>query len=141
MASQDDCGGQGTLGKCITPTGSRKHPLVFKCFIKKKAKSACVSLLLFILGLFVFFLITKSVALLFEALSHVQLFATVTHRCNPLSMGLSRQEYWSGLPIPSPGDLPNPGIKPMSPTLTGGFFLPPAPREAPENQYLVIKEK
>ena len=91
--------------------------------------------------MFVFFLITKSVALLFEALSHVQLFATVTHRCNPLSMGLSRQEYWSGLPIPSPGDLPNPGIKPMSPTLTGGFFLPPAPREAPENQYLFIKEK
>ena len=35
----------------------------------------------------------------------------------PLSMGFSRQEYWSGLPCPSAGDLPNPGIKPMSPTL------------------------
>ena len=34
-----------------------------------------------------------------------------------LSMGFSRQEYWSGLPFPSPGDLPNPGIKPGSPTL------------------------
>ena len=33
----------------------------------------------------------------------------------PLSMGFSRQEHWSGLPFPSPGDLPNPGIKPMSP--------------------------
>ena len=35
----------------------------------------------------------------------------------PLSMGFSRQEYWSGLPFPSPEDLPNPGIKPGSPTL------------------------
>ena len=43
----------------------------------------------------------------------------------PLSMGFSRQEYWSGLPFPSPGDLPDPGIKPASlksPTLAGGFF-------------------
>ena len=35
----------------------------------------------------------------------------------PLSMGFSRQEYWSGLPFPSPGDLPDPGIEPRSPTL------------------------
>ena len=35
----------------------------------------------------------------------------------PLSMGFSRQEYWSGLPFPSPGDLPDPGIKPVSPAL------------------------
>ena len=35
----------------------------------------------------------------------------------PLSMEFSRQEYWSGLPFPSPGNLPNPGIKPWSPTL------------------------
>ena len=35
----------------------------------------------------------------------------------PLSMGLSRQGYWRGLPFPSPGDLPDPGIKPRSPTL------------------------
>ena len=35
----------------------------------------------------------------------------------PLSMGFSRQEYWSGLPFPSPGDLPNPGIEPGSPVL------------------------
>ena len=34
----------------------------------------------------------------------------------PLSMEFSRQEYWNGLPFPSPGDLPNPGIKPISPT-------------------------
>ena len=35
----------------------------------------------------------------------------------PLSVGFSRQEYWSGLPFPSPGDLPNPGIEPASPAL------------------------
>ena len=54
-----------------------------------------------------------------KLLSHVQLFATpwtVAYQA-PLSMGFSRQEYWSGLPFPSPGDLPNPGIKPRSPAL------------------------
>ena len=43
----------------------------------------------------------------------------------PLSMGLTRQKYWSGLPCPSPGDLPNPGIEPvclMAPALAGRFF-------------------
>ena len=47
-----------------------------------------------------------------------------------LSMGFSRQEHWSGLPLPSPGDLPNPGIKPLSPvspTLAGGFFTTEPP--------------
>ena len=49
--------------------------------------------------------------------SHVQLFATlctVTHQA-PLFMGFSRQKYWSGLPCPPPGDLPNLGIKPVPP--------------------------
>ena len=41
---------------------------------------------------------------------------TVAHHTPP-SMGFSRQEYWSGLPFPSPGDLPDPGIEPRSPTL------------------------
>ena len=40
----------------------------------------------------------------------------------PLSMGLARQEYWSGLPFPFPGDLPDSGIKPTSPALAGGLF-------------------
>ena len=40
----------------------------------------------------------------------------------PVSMGFPRQEYWSGLPFPSPGDLSNPGIEPTFPTLAGGFF-------------------
>ena len=44
-------------------------------------------------------------------------------RQTSLSMGFSRQEYWSGLPFPSPGDLPDPGIEPVSPVLAGGFFI------------------
>ena len=54
-----------------------------------------------------------------KSLSHVQLFATpgtVAHKASQ-SMEFSRQEYWSGLPFPSPGDLPNPGIEFMSPAL------------------------
>ena len=65
-------------------------------------------------------------------LSHVRLFATpwtVAHWA-PLSMGFPRQEYWGGLPFPTPGDLPDPGIEPMSLeslALAGGFFttVPP----------------
>ena len=54
-----------------------------------------------------------------KSLSHVRLFATpwtVAYQAS-LSMGFSRQEYWSGLPFPSPGDLPDPGIEPGSPAL------------------------
>ena len=59
--------------------------------------------------------------------SHVQLFTTLwTVACQaPLSMGFPRQEYWSGLPFPSSGDLPNPGIEPttlMSLALACGLF-------------------
>ena len=52
-------------------------------------------------------------------LSHVRLFVTLwTLVClDPLSMGFPRQEYWSGYPFPSPGDLPNPGFEPRSPAL------------------------
>ena len=61
------------------------------------------------------------------ALSHVQLSAApwTTGHPAPLSMQFSRQEYWSGLPFPSPGDLTNPRIKPaslVSPALVGVFF-------------------
>ena len=54
-----------------------------------------------------------------ELLSHVRLFATLwTVACQvALSMEFSRQKYWSGLPFPSPGDLPHPGIEPGSPAL------------------------
>ena len=56
--------------------------------------------------------------------SCVQLWATVWtlgHQA-PLSMGFSRQEEWSGLPCPPPGDISNPGMQPTSPALAGGFF-------------------
>ena len=54
-----------------------------------------------------------------KSLSRIRLFATpwTIARQAPLSMGFSRQEYWSGLPFPSPGDLPDPGIEPESPAL------------------------
>ena len=54
-----------------------------------------------------------------QLLSHVQLFGTpwTGARQAPLSMGFPRQEYWSGLPFPSPGDLPDPGMEPESPEL------------------------
>ena len=51
---------------------------------------------------------------------------TVAHQAT-LSMGFSRPEYWNGLPFPSPGDLPNSGIKPESPSLAGGFFTTEPP--------------
>ena len=60
--------------------------------------------------------------------SHVQLFATLwtVARQAPLSVGSSRQENWSELPCPPPGDIPDPGIEPASlkpPALAGGFFI------------------
>ena len=64
-----------------------------------------------------------------QSLSRVQLFATqwtVAHQAL-LSMGFPRQEYWSGLTFPSPRDLPNPGIKPVSQALSGGFFITEPP--------------
>ena len=61
----------------------------------------------------------KSLLVIVKLLSRVRLFATpwTVAYYAPLSMGLSRQEYWSGLPFPSPEDLPDPGIKPSSPAL------------------------
>ena len=89
-----------------------------------------------------------------KSLSHVQLFVTPRGSTLPSSSvhGISRQEYWSGLPCPPPGDLPDPGTKSsslMSPALADGFFtteatgetykailslashLPPSPLQAP----------
>ena len=71
-----------------------------------------------------------------KSLSRVRLFAipwTIAHQ-DPLSMGFSRQEYWRGLPFPSPGDLPNPGIKPRSPALQADAL----PSEPPEKPYTYV---
>ena len=65
------------------------------------------------------------------SLSHVWLFSTLwlQHSKSPLSMGFSRQEYWNGLPLPSPGDLPNPGIEP------GSLALPCEPAGKPQEYW------
>ena len=76
-----------------------------------------------------------------KLLSHVRLFVTpwtVAYQASP-SMGFSRQEYWSGLPFPSPVDLPDPGIKPGSPALQADA-LPSEPPGKP-NVYLKVKVK
>ena len=70
-----------------------------------------------------------------KSLSCIQLFVTpwtVAHQAS-LSMGFSRQEYWSGLPFPPPGDIPNPGIKPRSPALQADALPsePPGKPKAP----------
>ena len=65
-----------------------------------------------------------------QLLSCVWHFATVACQ-SPLSMGFSRQDYWRGLPFPSPEDLPDQGIKIISPALTGGFFT-----AEPVSQYM-----
>ena len=56
----------------------------------------------------------------------------------PLSMGFFRQDYWSGLPSPSPGDLPNPGIEPGSPALQADSLLS-EPQEGFSNRELINK--
>ena len=69
--------------------------------------------------------------------NHVRLFVTlqtIVHQA-PLSMGFSRQEYWSGLPFSPSGDLLDPGIEPvslMSSALAGGFYITSATWEAPK---------
>ena len=61
---------------------------------------------------------------------------TAAHQA-PLSMEFTRQECWSGLPFPSPGDFPDPGIEPRSPTLVGGLFT----AELPGSFYIGIKKR
>ena len=74
-------------------------------------------------------------------LSRAQLFVTqwTAGYQTPLSIGFPRQEYWSGLPFPSPGHLPDPGIEPTSlasPALAGRFFTtqPPGKSLSKENR-------
>ena len=81
-----------------------------------------------------------------QSLSCVQLFATqwtVAHQA-PLSMEFSRQEYWSELPFPSPGDFPYPGVKllsPATPALAGGFFSTEPPGKFHFNHVYNFKYK
>ena len=76
-----------------------------------------------------------------KSLSRVRLFATswtVAHQAPP-PMGFSRQEYWSGLPFPSPGDLPHPGIELRSPTLQADA-LTSEPNGSPYLIWVIIKQ-
>ena len=71
-----------------------------------------------------------------KSLSRVRLFATpwtVAYQA-PLSIEFSRQEYWSGLPFPSPGDLPDPGMEPRSPALQADAL----PSEAPGKPFRIL---
>ena len=92
----------------------------YQCYIVKQKKDYKVANILFTI------LYIKITSVL-SHFSHVELFATprTIAQQAPLSMGFSKQEYWSALPCPPPGDLPNPGIKPvslMSPALADRFF-------------------
>ena len=78
-----------------------------------------------------------------KLLSRVRLFATlwaVAYQALP-SMGFSRQEYWSGLPFPSPGDLPDPGIKARSPTLQADALTSESPGVTlnPEKEMIILR--
>ena len=76
-----------------------------------------------------------------KLLSRVQLFATlwtVAYQAPP-SMEFSRQEYWSGLPLPSSGDLPNPGIEPGSPALQADALLSEPPGKNSFIKYLMCR--
>ena len=85
-------------------------------------------------NLFVLFLIT---VFMLSRFSHVQLFATLwTVACQaPLSIGFSRQEYWSGLPWHPPGDFPKPRIEPMSPA-SPALRMDVLPTEPPGKSYM-----
>ena len=83
----------------------------------------------------------KDLLWLFSCFSHVQLLVTpwsVAHQV-PLSVGLPRQEYQSGLPFPSPGDLPQPEIEPRSPALAGRFFTAEPPGKPDGGNLMLLK--
>ena len=86
-----------------------------------------------------------SLMLVLSRFSRVHLYATlwiVAHQAS-LSMGFSRQEYWSGLPFPSPGNLPNPGIEPASlitPCWKAGSLLLAPPGNLDEGNIRVTKK-
>ena len=75
-----------------------------------------------------------------QSLSHVRLFAipwTAAHQA-PLSKGFPRQEHWSGLPFPSPGNLPGTGIEPTFPAVAGRFFTMEPPGKPQESDYWLL---
>ena len=77
-----------------------------------------------------------------KSLSRVQLFVTpwiVAYQAPP-SMGFSKQEYWSGFPFPSPGDLPKPGIEPGCPVLQADALPSEPPGKSPSPQFSSVAQ-
>ena len=97
-------------------------------------KQRCLSQMLCVLRMVMFVCVC--------ARCHVQLsfvtLSTIAHQA-PLPIEFSRQEYWSGLPFPPPGDLPNPGIEPTSPASPAlqVYSLPTEPPGKPHSVFLV----
>ena len=85
------------------------------------------------------FTVWKTLCVYAQPLSCVWLFVTSCAVQPTKAMGFPRQEYWSGLPFPPPGDLPNPGIKPTysaAPALASKFFTTEPPGKPPKNTTL-----
>ena len=100
------------------------HPLLLLPSIFSSIRVCCNELILCIRWPKYWSFIRTSTEYVLNRFSRVPLFSTLwTVACQaPLSLGFSRQEYWSGLPCPLPGDLLDPGIEPGSPALAGRFF-------------------
>ena len=116
-----ECGGQKGVSRSVSPYAKGCHPLLFvSVWTDRGPETRALVCEKAVLG-------PALSAYMLSHFSHIRLFATprtVVHQAL-LSMGFSRQEYWSGLPCSPSGDLPDLGIKPaslMSPALTGGFF-------------------
>ena len=108
-------------------------------YYQQSAMNIGVCISFWIVVLFHIYTYTRNAICEVKPLSRVQLFAapwTVAHQAPP-SMEFFRQEYWSGLPFPSPGDLPNPGIEPRSPTLQADA-LTSEPCKSSEHLYLCL---
>ena len=125
--------------KYLWESNSKKFKSLYCFYILNKHKAHSIFIK------YIYFLVWKPkiyISLIMEVkvklLSGVRLFVTpwtVAYQAPP-SMGFSRQEYWSGLPFPSPGDLPDPGIKPRSPVLEADALTSEPPEKIlPDNIY------
>ena len=105
---------------------------------KDRIRASCISCI----GRQILYHSTTMKYLKVKSFSRVRLFATpwtVAYQA-PQSVEFSRQEYWSGFPFPSPGDLPNPGIEPRSPALQADALLSEPPGKLPWNTRPMFKK-
>ena len=115
-----------SIWECLTP-GSCTWPPVFPRLHRPKNKKPLIMTSCNFMGDFIAF--STQFLMCAWSLSHIRLFVTpwTVARQAPLCIGFSRQEYWRGLPFASPGNLPDPGIKPESPSLAGGVLTAESP--------------